>query len=50
MKLPFGGKEKDGKKGKMKLRKRHVKKALIIGLYAFVAIVTVIGIVAPALQ
>ena len=37
-------------KPKMKLRRRHVKKALLITVYAFVAIVTVIGIVAPALQ
>jgi hypothetical protein len=37
-------------KPKLRLRKRHIKKALIITLYAFVAVVTVIGIIAPALQ
>jgi hypothetical protein len=43
--------QKDQKdKPKMKLRRRHIKKALLITVYAFVAIVTVIGIVAPALQ
>lgn len=37
-------------KAKFKLRKRHVRRAVIITLYAFVAIVTIIGIVAPAFQ
>lgn len=37
-------------KPKMKIRRRHVKRGLLIAVYAFVAIVTVIGIVAPALQ
>lgn len=38
------------RKPKMRLRRRHIKKAAIITVYAFVAIVTVVGIVAPALQ
>lgn len=37
-------------KPKMKIRRRHVRRGLLIAVYAFVAIVTVIGIVAPALQ
>ncbi len=37
-------------KKKFKLRRRHVKKIFAVTLYAFVAIVTVIGIAAPALR
>ena len=35
---------------KMRLRKRHLKRALMITAYLFVAIVTVVGIVAPSLR
>ena len=41
MKLPFG---------KTKIRPRQIKKALVITLYAFVAVVTVVGMVGPMLQ
>lgn len=37
-------------KAKFKLRKRHLRRAVIITLYAFVAVVTIIGIVAPAIR
>ena len=33
---------------KKKIRKRTVKRALVIALYAFVAIVTVMGMISPA--
>ena len=33
-----------------KLRRRHIKKAIVVTVYAFVAIVTVMSMVAPALQ
>ncbi len=33
---------------KTKIRKRAVKRALVIALYAFVAIVTVMGMISPA--
>lgn len=35
---------------KMKIRRRHWKRAMMITAYLFVAIVTVVGIVAPSLQ
>jgi hypothetical protein len=38
------------KKPKMRLRKRHIKKAAIITVYTFVAVVMVVGMIAPALQ
>jgi len=38
------------KKPKLKLRKRHIKKAALITVYAFVAVVMVAGMIAPALQ
>ncbi len=38
------------KKPKMRIRRRHVKKAAMITIYAFVAIVTVVSMVAPALR
>ena len=37
-------------KPKMRIRRRHIKRALIITMYAFVAIATIIGIVSPAFQ
>jgi len=37
-------------KPKRRFRRRHIKRALIITVYSFVAIVTVISIVAPGLQ
>ena len=42
-------KQPDMKK-KMKIRPRQVKRALVIALYAFVAVVTIAGMIAPALQ
>lgn len=35
-------------KKKMKFRRRDVRRAIVITLYAFVAIVTVAGMAAPA--
>jgi hypothetical protein len=37
-------------KPKIRIRRRHLKRALMITMYAFVAIATIIGIVSPALQ
>lgn len=37
-------------KPRLKIRRRHIKKALLITVYAFVAIVTVIGIASPAFR
>lgn len=48
--MKFFGRCASKNKKKFKIRPRQFKKALVIGLYAFVAIVTVIGIVAPAFQ
>jgi hypothetical protein len=33
---------------KKKIRRRNVKRAFVIALYAFVAIVTVMGMISPA--
>lgn len=37
-------------KPKLKIRRRHIKRVVVVTLYAFVAIATIIGIVSPALQ
>lgn len=36
--------------GQIKVRRRQVKRVLIITVYAFVAVVTVISLAAPAMQ